>query len=285
LDAAPLIQVTRLSDIEVQLGGNLFHGQVLQIRARGKGQDVVRVGTGFIGVADGATPLHGEPGSQVRRFASSALGALDAAGAVSARRAFKAAINATRQASHTTGRASCTVALARTVTAGIEVDVLGDCLAIVGTRNEPVILRDDRLPRVDDVTIRRMQRSMAAGMSPQEARELVGPDLMRNRATMNQAGTYWSYADDSNAGRHVLVRTLPADSVRTILLCTDGFHRLWSPFGVATDPADLLALALAEGLDTLGRRLRTIERRPTSVARYARFSRYDDATAVLLTRS
>ena len=66
-----------------------------------------------------------------------------------------------------------------------------------------------------------------------------------------------------------------------ILLMTDGFYRLVSPYGRYTD-AGLIEAVNAKGLGPLMQELRGLESNPADDAKLGRIKTSDDATALLL---
>jgi hypothetical protein len=66
-----------------------------------------------------------------------------------------------------------------------------------------------------------------------------------------------------------------------VLLVTDGFYRLVSPYGRYTD-AQLIERAGREGLGALLTELRGMEANAADDARIGRFKTSDDATALLV---
>ena len=179
---------------------------------------------------------------------------------------------------------SCTVALARTVAGGIQIVVLGDCIAIVADgQGRRRTIRDPRLTGVDGAVIDRLTSLTLEGMPFDEASRAISGDLVKNRMRMNRPDSYWSFSSAAEAGKHILRRVRGSRSISAMLLCTDGFARLADTFRVTARTAGLLELCQTKGLAGLGRELRAIEDEPDSLTRYPRFGRHDDATAILLT--
>ncbi|AJP73304.1 protein phosphatase 2C domain-containing protein [Sphingomonas hengshuiensis] len=79
------------------------------------------------------------------------------------------------------------------------------------------------------------------------------------------------------------LRTLRIDCAPgdTLLLMTDGFAALIDSYAAFDEPG-LMAALDEQGLDALATRLRAIEREDAACARYPRFKRSDDATALWL---
>ena len=272
---------------ETTLGGRTFQVEVLSLPAPDKDQDAWRVCDGFVAVADGATPLRDEPSMVVREYAEAALDELDARRGEPASRMVRAAIEATKHvASSQSPPLSSTVALARTVSEGIQIVVLGDCTVVVAdTHGRRRTIRDRRLTRIDGEVSEKLARLTGAGVSLEHANKAIAGDLIANRSRMNRPDSYWSFSNELTASRHILHRLYSPQSVSAMLICSDGFARLSDTFAVVAGMTDLLERCQRDGLVGLGRELRSLEQAPNSLMRYPRLDRYDDATAILLIAS
>ncbi|HEU5251860.1 MAG TPA: protein phosphatase 2C domain-containing protein [Solirubrobacterales bacterium] len=272
------------ADVDADLGGIHFQGELLRLPAEGKDQDAALVGDGFVGLADGSTPLLESGEIDALAYAQGALERLRRHSALTPEGMFREALAAAEPPREPIAhRPSCTVVA---LTAGREYllcSLLGDCLAVVRRRDgRCVVAWDRRLERFDGPVAEKMAGDVAAGMSLEAAREAAGPQLIANRNEANAEGTYWLFADDPAAADHLLVTSVPLGEVESILLCTDGFTRLIEPLGIARDPEELIRRAAEEGLAGLGSELRSAETAPESFTRYPRLDVSDDATAVLL---
>lgn len=273
-----------ISTAAARLGGRDYRAEVMNLPAPGKDQDAFRVSDGFVAVADGATPLGGEPGSSVRAFADAALDGLASRRDEPAARMVRTAIRAARQhGGHHSPPLSCTLALARTERRRIEFVVLGDCTAVVeDAEGRRETIRDHRLDRIDGAVVERLAALMGTGMSAEDAELSVKQNLIDNRMRMNTPDSYWSFSTEPAAAKHVLHRLRDANTVSAVLICSDGFARLADTFHAAAGMAGLMKRCRREGLASLGDELRALERAPESLARFPRLNRHDDATAILL---
>ena len=188
----------------------------------GKGHDRHLSADGFVGVADGATPLEaGWPDSG--EFAAFALSAL-AAGRGTPQDAFRAAIRRAAEVYDVPdGSVSCAVAVAVFAGARVTVAVLGDCVARVE-------LADGRSVEVTDPAVQRLDALAAGEPDAERARRR----LLEHRRTMNTDGGYWIFARDPRAADHLRSLTVDEDELVSLTLLTDGGAALLA----AADPAD-----------------------------------------------
>lgn len=272
------------TDVDADLGGVLFRGELISLPADGKGHDAGLVGDGFVGLADGSTPLLRSEDIDAHAYARLALERLCRHRSLAPREMFREALAEAEASSAPIAESPSCTAVAVTASDGLlRGGLLGDCLAVIRHRDgRCTVAWDRRLDRFDGPVAARMARDVAGGMSLESAREAAGPQLLANRNEANTKGSYWLFADDPAAAEHVSLLSAPLGEVEDLLLCTDGFTRLIEPFGIVRDPEDLIRRAAAEGLAALGSELRAAESAPESFSRFPRLDVSDDATATLL---
>jgi hypothetical protein len=83
------------------------------------------------------------------------------------------------------------------------------------------------------------------------------------------------------AAAHIVHQSTDAPAGTRVLMMTDGFYRLVSPYGRYSD-AQLVEAASDIGLGALLSELRGMEASPEDDAKIGRFKTSDDATALLL---
>ena len=110
----------------------------------------------------------------------------------------------------------------------------------------------------------------------------VREELRRYRAAYNRpGGGAWTLGTEPAAAKHIVSEPLAVRLPATGLLCTDGFAALCDQYG-RYDPTGFIAKARADGLKSLMKELRQIERtEDPNGDLYPRFKVSDDATAVL----
>jgi serine/threonine protein phosphatase PrpC len=162
---------------------------------------------------------------------------------------------------------------------GLEFLWFGDCAAMLKQGDGAVQIVGETLDK----------RAAEAGRAQKLSREKGQPSTDRAqfidalRATRNRinSGTSWLFSPDVKAASHVSRRVIKALPGATLLLASDGFLALASDYG-AYSADTLMAAALDKGLAALGEELRAIEAGDTGGAKFPRFKKSDDATALLL---
>jgi hypothetical protein len=101
------------------------------------------------------------------------------------------------------------------------------------------------------------------------------------RAIHNTEDGYWVFGTQTEAAAHVIHQSVAAPTGTRVLLMTDGFYRLVSPYR-RYDNRKLVETAMAKGLGPLLAELRALEANPADDAKIGRFKTSDDATALLI---
>ena len=102
-----------------------------------------------------------------------------------------------------------------------------------------------------------------------------------SRAVHNTAKGYWVFGVQAEAAEHIVYQSCAAPVGTKVLVMSDGFYRLVSPYGRYTDE-QLIDEAVARGLGELMRELRGMETSAADDKEIGRFKTSDDATALLL---
>lgn len=159
----------------------------------------------------------------------------------------------------------------------------GDCIALVMRPGEPAQTVGEALDHRGDETARAAALAASLGIHPAGA--LSRPEFLADRRAArnrhNTEGGAWVLAPDRACADHAMSAHIAAPAGSLILLASDGFSALVSDYA-RYDPTTLVEAALRGGLKPLLEELRRIEDEDPHGARFPRFKKSDDATAVLL---
>jgi hypothetical protein len=156
---------------------------------------------------------------------------------------------------------------------GIETATLGDTVALVlSPKGALSVLGETGKPAEEQARAKKVMT-----MSPEERLKW----LQNVRAIHNTGQGYWVFGVQPEAASHIVYETAEAPPGTRVLLMTDGFYRLVSPYG-RYDDAGLMDAVLAKGLGVVLAELRGMEASPEDDAKIGRFKTSDDATALLL---
>jgi hypothetical protein len=164
---------------------------------------------------------------------------------------------------------------------GLELGFLwfGDCAALLKQGDEAVIAIGETLASKADESGFAARLARDKGKAATDRAHFI-EDLRARRGRLN-SGHYWLFSPEPKAAAHAGRRVVKATPGAHLLLVSDGFLALVSDYG-AYSADSLMAAALDKGLAALGDELRAIEAADPDGARFARFKKSDDATAILL---
>lgn len=161
----------------------------------------------------------------------------------------------------------------RVVNGRVEGATLGDSVAIVRTP-------DGRVSAFGETSKPAEEQARAKRVMTMTAEERLSW-LRDVRAIHNTQRGYWVFGVQPEAAAHIVHQSSEAPAGTRVLVMTDGFYRLVSPYGRYGD-AELIEAASSNGLGALVAELRALEASPEDDAKIGRFKTSDDATALLL---
>jgi len=162
---------------------------------------------------------------------------------------------------------------------GLEFLWFGDCAALLAQGDGPVVTIGETFASKSH------ESGFAAKLARQSGKAATDrahfTEALRARRNRINSGDYWLFTPEPKAAAHAGRRIVKVRPGAHLLLASDGFAALASDYGVY-DANRLMAAAREKGLAALGEELRAIENEDAAGARFARFKKSDDATAVLL---
>lgn len=172
---------------------------------------------------------------------------------------------------------SLTLAIVTIAGEHLSMGILGDCsVYILTTAGDVEIFTDTRVSVFEQKTLKVLQDYPEGELRTRKVKE----QRKANREQMNKPDGYWVLTPTSDWYTQVRNFTYPATDIVSVLLCTDGFDRLFSLYD-AVDPLDVLRYKLS--LDHCQELLRDIERNDPQCTRYPRTKQSDDSTALRFT--
>jgi hypothetical protein len=159
----------------------------------------------------------------------------------------------------------------------------GDCAALVKHPSKAVEVIGDAFDKRAAEARRVSMLAKAKGLTPAAGynRPEFLSALRTARNSINTEKGAWLFGPMVDAADHVRRHCSQAPSGTMILLASDGFLALTSDYGLY-DVDALLAACESKGLEQMARELRLAEDADPEGAKFPRFKKSDDATAVLL---
>lgn len=151
---------------------------------------------------------------------------------------------------------------------------LGDCVGLALTSGGRLLRAHGTMHKDTEIT---NAQTWLETLSREEIRER----LRAVRARMNTPQGYWIFSIHPEAAERAPVERLrlaPGETA-TVLLMSDGLHRLVTPYARFTE-GELVHFCAEHGVDAAIRELRSLEQDPEDDQRFGRLKRSDDAAAI-----
>lgn len=164
----------------------------------------------------------------------------------------------------------------------VEVEFLwfGDCAALVKQGGAPVQVVGETFEKRAAEGRRAARLAQERGQAATDRSHYLDA-LRASRNRINGNGGEWLFSPDVRAASHAGRRMMKLAPGALLLLCSDGFLALAADYGAYGLDA-LMAAAQDKGLAALGGELRAIEEADALGAKFPRFKKSDDCTALLL---
>ncbi len=157
----------------------------------------------------------------------------------------------------------------------IEVTVLGDCFVIVKECRAYRVYTDERVKVAGDETQKLIKYLNASDLPVPVAEGMLRDQLTRNRQLMNRPGGYYVGTFDGDGFDYAKTHLEKRTGVDGLLLCSDGFHKVFDLGLMDPMEIDCKSLDLAQKISLLR------SREATGGKTFGKQS--DDATALCLT--
>lgn len=181
---------------------------------------------------------------------------------------------------------SAGIALTRfnTNTNTLEVATLGDTPILIKYANqEPIILYDPSLEKLDNTAIKHLKENMNKGMTYQQAKQSIHNELIHNRLLKNKPNGYYILDPTGQGIPHLISRTITTNApLEYVFLCTDGYKQLINMKLI--NNINELAQQTANNQGTkLLQELRKAEQNDKNCIIHPRFKESDDASYAIIT--
>ncbi|HKL10263.1 MAG TPA: protein phosphatase 2C domain-containing protein [Clostridia bacterium] len=180
-------------------------------------------------------------------------------------------------------RASAGIAVVRINNGNVESFVLGDVEINIKTDKGIVTLVDGKVEALDkkvmDMIFDNPNREMEFSFNGYTKEELRV--LRENRSKMNSEDGYYILEHDVSAIKNGIYEEYQLDNVKEILMMSDGFSSIHNKYKLLS-VEDLLAKSKNEGIESILKTIRDIEKSDPGIETYKRLQRHDDATAVYI---
>jgi len=168
----------------------------------------------------------------------------------------------------------------------IEYYSLGDCTAVIQYKDlSTKVLQDTTVPALDDEVLQLMRKKLEkdnyATLKQTRLDSEIIEKLKNNRSMKNQANGYWILDIFGQGIEHGYYRTFPTDSIKNILLMTDGFFEGREFFKkIDVDDTKFYQLCREMDLKDVGEYISKMYSNDKECMNFQRVTSQDDVTAI-----
>jgi hypothetical protein len=183
----------------------------------------------------------------------------------------------------TAAEPSATCAIVRWVDGVLEHYVLCDStFLLLGDSGVVTFETDRRIETIETQTKEKLRRLKRTGLSLEDARQQLMPELRENRRRKNTDGDYWVLSFDPAAAREGITGEHDLTRNTTVYLYTDGFARLVDTYDAYPDWGTAIRTVQRQGVESSVEEIRNVEREDPQADEHLRLKQSDDTTVVKL---
>ncbi|MRG85480.1 protein phosphatase 2C domain-containing protein [Salinibacillus xinjiangensis] len=174
---------------------------------------------------------------------------------------------------------SCVIAMVRKQDDKMDYLMLGDCSLVYTDEEEVHVKTDDRIEPLARKTIKVFRQTQSMNAPDEEKQARLKKQLVANKSYMNQPNGYWVVTIDGKGIDASITGQIQSHSMKSVLLCSDGFSRIVDLFN------HLSWSSILNGHVTIQQAvndIRALELQDKHKTQYPRIKQSDDATAVYI---
>lgn len=153
---------------------------------------------------------------------------------------------------------------------------LGDCCGYILCKNDEIIqLYDNRIEQFSNKTLQQLQYAKANNL---DISLYMTNQKRENIRSRNSNGGFWVVGYEGDFMKEFIQSEIPIQNIKSILLCSDGFNRIFNEFKLF-QPIDILNRSIS--LNDAYMKLRKHETENSHNIYYPCVKAHDDVTAVL----
>ena len=166
---------------------------------------------------------------------------------------------------------SFTIAILQFEKQFVKINILSDCYVIIKFIDHIEVLTDRRIETISKRTDNVKKRIKKNNIPKEEAKKMILNQILQNREKMNI--DYWVGTLDGKAFDYTIEYTFKKDTIEQILMCTDGFFRVFDYHLVSFDTLFSHKYTLEYFYDLLFQ---------FEEKNFKNIKKHDDTTAILL---
>lgn len=177
---------------------------------------------------------------------------------------------------------SASVVIIKFYTDKLEYILLGDCTLLLNKLNENIIIKDERVCKLDEKVFSKMENlNKRCNLTIFEKKNILLPLIIENRLKKNSDKGYWILEFNKEAVEKSIHGYIDVEGEVRIMMSSDGFSCAWDRYNIFKEN-EMIEVGKNKGIGYINNKIRKLEKEDYNGIIFPRFKESDDSSCVYL---
>ena len=177
---------------------------------------------------------------------------------------------------------SASVVIIKFYTDKLEYILLGDCTLLLNKLNENIIIKDERVCKLDEKVFFKMENlNKRCNLAILEKKNILLPFIIENRLKKNSDKGYWILEFNKEAVEKSIHGYIDVEGEVRIMMSSDGFSCAWDRYNIFKEN-EMIEVGKNKGIGYINNKIRKLEKEDYNGMIFPRFKESDDSSCVYL---
>ncbi len=177
---------------------------------------------------------------------------------------------------------SASVVIIKFYTDKLEYILLGDCTLLLNKLNEDIIIKDERVCKLDEKVFSKMENlNKRCNLTIFEKKNILLPLIIENRLKKNSDKGYWILEFNKEAVEKSIHGYIDVEGEVRIMMSSDGFSCAWDRYNIFKEN-EMIEVGKNKGIGYINNKIRKLEKEDYNGIIFPRFKESDDSSCVYL---
>lgn len=177
---------------------------------------------------------------------------------------------------------SASVVIIKFYTDKLEYILLGDCTLLLNKLNEDIIIKDERVCKLDEKVFSKMENlNKRCNLTIFEKKNILLPLIIENRLKKNSDKGYWILEFNKEAVEKSIHGYIDVEGEVRIMMSSDGFSCAWDRYNIFKEN-EMIQVGKNKGIGYINNKIRKLEKEDYNGIIFPRFKESDDSSCVYL---
>ncbi|MEW9078504.1 hypothetical protein [Terrisporobacter glycolicus] len=177
---------------------------------------------------------------------------------------------------------SASVVIIKFYTDKLEYILLGDCTLLLNKLNEDIIIKDERVCKLDEKVFSKMENlNKRCNLTIFEKKNILLPLIIENRLKKNSDKGYWILEFNKEAVEKSIHGYIDVEGEVRIMMSSDGFSCAWDRYNIFKEN-EMIEVGKNKGIEYINNKIRKLEKEDYNGIIFPRFKESDDSSCVYL---